>query len=36
VAKALRAMNYRGVIALEGWASGDSEAALASFKAHFD
>lgn len=36
VAKALRAMKYRGVIALEGWASGDSEAALASFKAHFD
>ncbi|MEJ4046690.1 TIM barrel protein [Erwinia sp. SLM-02] len=36
VAKALRAMNYRGVIALEGWASGDTETALASFKAHFE
>lgn len=36
VASALRAINYRGVIALEGWASGDSEAALASFKAHFE
>jgi len=36
VVKALRAMDYRGVIALEGWASGDSEAALASFKAHFE
>lgn len=36
VASALRAMNYRGTIALEGWASGDSEAALAAFKAHFD
>ncbi|PRD14507.1 TIM barrel protein [Pantoea coffeiphila] len=36
VAKALRAMNYRGIIALEGWASGDTETALASFKAHFE
>lgn len=36
VAKALRAMNYRGVIALEGWASGDTETALANFKAHFE
>lgn len=35
IAKALRAMNYRGVIALEGWASGESEEALARFKAHF-
>jgi len=36
IAKALRAMNYRGVIALEGWASGESEEALARFKAHFE
>jgi len=36
MAKALRAMNYRGVIALEGWASGETETALASFKAHFE
>ena len=36
VAKALQAMDYKGVVALEGWASGDSEAALASFKAHFE
>lgn len=36
IAKALRAMNYRGVIALEGWAAGESEEALARFKAHFE
>lgn len=36
VAKALRAINYRGVVALEGWASGDTETALASFRAHFE
>lgn len=36
IARALREMNYQGVIALEGWASGETEAALANFKAHFE
>ncbi|MEN9735454.1 MAG: hypothetical protein RL129_164 [Actinomycetota bacterium] len=35
IAKALRSMGYSGVIGLEGWASGSSEAALESFRAAF-
>lgn len=35
IANALRAMNYRGVVAMEGWASGDSETALMRFKEQF-
>ncbi|WLS78355.1 TIM barrel protein [Erwinia pyri] len=35
IASALRAMNYRGVVAMEGWASGDSESALLRFKEQF-
>jgi hydroxypyruvate isomerase len=35
VGAALRAAGYRGVVAMEAWASGDSEAALASFRASF-
>ncbi|CAB4752909.1 unannotated protein [freshwater metagenome] len=36
IAKALRAMNYTGVIGMEAWASGDSEVALASFREAFN
>ena len=35
IAKALREMNYVGVIGMEAWASGDSEVALARFKEVF-
>ena len=35
VAAALRRAGYRGVVALEGWASGEPEAALADFRAAF-
>ncbi|MCX0498187.1 TIM barrel protein [Erwinia billingiae] len=35
IANALRAMNYQGVVAMEGWASGDSESALMRFKEQF-
>lgn len=35
IAEALRAMDYTGTIGLEGWASGDSEAALERFRAAF-
>lgn len=35
VARALDALDYSGVIGLEGWASGDSEAALAAFRSTF-
>lgn len=35
IANALRAMNYQGVVAMEGWASGDSETALMRFKEKF-
>ncbi|MGB9095054.1 TIM barrel protein [Erwinia sp.] len=35
IANALRAMEYRGVVAMEGWASGDSETALMRFKEQF-
>ncbi|MGP6486445.1 TIM barrel protein [Duffyella gerundensis] len=35
IARALEQMHYRGVVALEGWASGDSTEALAQFRDHF-
>jgi len=35
VAAALRASGYRGVVAMEAWASGDSDAALAAFREAF-
>ena len=35
IARALDHMGYSGVVALEGWASGDSETALAQFRDHF-
>ncbi|NQX13074.1 TIM barrel protein [Microbacteriaceae bacterium VKM Ac-2855] len=35
IAQALSALGYQGVVALESWASGDSEAALAAFRAAF-
>jgi hydroxypyruvate isomerase len=35
IAKALREMGYAGPIGLEAWAAGDSEAALAAFRAAF-
>ncbi|CAA0134913.1 2-oxo-tetronate isomerase [Mycolicibacterium vanbaalenii] len=35
IAEALRAMGYTGTVGLEAWASGDSEAALQSFRAAF-
>ena len=35
IAKALREMNYSGVIGMEAWASGDTEVALARFKEAF-
>ncbi|MFS2221721.1 TIM barrel protein [Pantoea sp. B65] len=35
IARALNAMDYRGVVALEGWAQGDSVAALEQFRDHF-
>ena len=35
IAKALREMNYVGVIGMEAWASGESEVALARFKEAF-
>jgi hydroxypyruvate isomerase len=35
IAKALRDMGYSGTVGLEGWASGDTEAALAAFRAAF-
>lgn len=35
IARALREMDYTGPIGLEGWAAGDSEAALAAFRASF-
>ncbi|WP_437610534.1 TIM barrel protein [Erwinia sp. V71] len=35
IARTLHEMNYRGTVALEGWAQGDSEAALAQFRDHF-
>lgn len=35
IARTLREINYRGVVALEGWASGDSEKALQVFRSAF-
>ena len=35
VAAELKTLEYSGVVGLEGWASGDSEAALAAFAEHF-
>ncbi|PIF23608.1 TIM barrel protein [Candidatus Pantoea floridensis] len=35
IAQALRAEGYAGTVALEGWASGDSTAALQQFRDHF-
>lgn len=35
IARTLREINYQGVVALEGWASGDSSKALAQFRDHF-
>lgn len=35
IANALREMEYQGVVAMEGWASGDSETALMRFKEQF-
>ena len=35
IANALREMNYQGVVAMESWASGDSETALMRFKEQF-
>lgn len=35
IAAALRALGYTGTVGLEGWASGDSEAALAGFRSAF-
>ncbi|MGJ0193881.1 TIM barrel protein [Pantoea sp. RRHST58] len=35
IARALHEMDYRGTVALEGWASGDSAAALQQFRDHF-
>lgn len=35
IARALDALGYDGVVGLEGWASGDSEDALAAFRAAF-
>lgn len=35
VARALKEIDYRGVVALEGWASGDSIVALAAFREAF-
>ncbi|MDU3756590.1 MAG: TIM barrel protein [Klebsiella pneumoniae] len=35
IARALQKMDYRGTIAMEGWASGDSTAALLQFREHF-
>ena len=35
IAKALHAISYSGVVGLEGWASGDSELALARFRQAF-
>ena len=35
IARALNHMGYSGVVALEGWAAGDSETALAQFRDHF-
>ncbi|CAE1146246.1 MAG: TIM barrel protein [Serratia rubidaea] len=35
IARTLREINYQGVVALEGWASGDPEPALQAFRAAF-
>ncbi len=35
IARVLEEVGYRGVVALEGWASGDSNEALAQFRDHF-
>lgn len=35
IAAELKALNYTGVVGLEGWASGDSDAALDAFSEHF-
>ena len=35
IARTLQEMNYQGTVALEGWASGDSTAALQQFRDHF-
>lgn len=35
IARALAAAGYSGTVALEGWASGDSAAALEAFRSHF-
>jgi len=35
IARALEQVGYCGVVALEGWAEGDSETALAQFRDHF-
>ena len=36
IAAALRRLDYDGVVALEGWAAGDPERALAAFRSAFD
>ncbi|MNT95539.1 hypothetical protein D3C72_2374330 [compost metagenome] len=35
IARALDEMGYQGVVAMEGWASGDSTEALHQFRDHF-
>lgn len=35
IARAIEAIGYRGVVAMEGWASGDSTEALQQFRDHF-
>lgn len=35
IARTLQEINYQGVVALEGWASGDSSEALAQFRESF-
>ncbi len=35
VARALKGINYQGVVAMEGWASGDSVIALEAFREAF-
>jgi hydroxypyruvate isomerase len=35
IAKALRDMGFAGTVGMEAWASGDSEAALETFRAAF-
>lgn len=35
IARVLQETGYQGTVAMEGWASGDSEAALQHFREHF-